>query len=213
VHVFQRRSPEDTTLTSLASVGRPIPFLKVCIVSLQIGLQTRTRHGEPKMFEDVSVEEKENYLKGVQLEADVTNLWLIIFVGLSFPARNKKKDDDPGCWSCCCSATTCVYCESTKLCGKKFWYGFWAVFVHALILYLMAFLMQNFESKGMPGCRQAEDVIKFNVVLAAKSFSISERVIGARCTAFGNIFEHLPKLEIPHCSALIPVFLLLLLHF
>ena len=32
--VFQRSSPEDTTL-----VGSPIPFLKVGIISLQIGLQ------------------------------------------------------------------------------------------------------------------------------------------------------------------------------
>ena len=171
--------------------------------------------------------EKEEYFQGadkeVQLEADVTNLWLVIFVGLSFPAGNKKKDDDQGGFSCSWVAATCACacCDSTKLFGKTFcywfgktfWYWLWAVFVHALILYLMASVMQNFESKGMPGCRQAEDVVKFNVVLVAKSFSISERVIGARCTAFGNIVDHLPKLEIPHSSALIPVFLLLLLHF
>ena len=128
----------------------------------------------------------------VELESDVTNLWLIHFVGLSFPARK---------WSC------------------RGTFGLWlfVIAVHCIILGLTYVIMTNIDSKGIPGCRQAdpEDVVKFDVTLAAESFSIAERMIGARCTAFGNIFDNLPlEIQFPAISpALLPFAELLLLQF
>lgn len=125
----------------------------------------------PSHVPDVSEfdEGKEEHFKEpkcqIQLAPDVTNLWLIHSVDLSFPAHGWPLE-------------------------RNICLALWVFVVHSIILGLIFFLMSTFESKGMPGGRRVdpEDVVKFTVVLEAESYTLSERIIGARCTAFGNIF-------------------------